>query len=74
MLTATAVVEIYNAIVFHPILESFLVSDKEATPVIKEDTTSGTAINLSKFKKIDPKGDIKSDVKPFHPFTALAIP
>jgi hypothetical protein len=74
MLTATAVVEIYNAIVFHPILESFLVSDKEATPVINEETTRGTAINFSKFKNMDPNGDIKSDVKLFHPLTALAIP
>ena len=74
ILTATAVVLIYRAIVFQPILESFVVSESEATPVIREETTSGTAISLRRFKKIVPNGDIKSDVKPDHPLTALAIP
>ena len=65
---------IYKAIVFHPIRESFLVSDREATPVIREDTTNGTAISFRRFKKIVPNGDIKSDVKSDQPLIALAIP
>ena len=63
MLTATAVVLIYRAIVFQPILESFLVSERDATPVIREDTTNGTAISFKRFRKIVPNGEIKFDVK-----------
>ncbi len=74
MLTATAVVDIYSAIVFQPILESFLVSDNEATPVINEETTNGTAISFNKFKKMEPKGEMKSDVKSFQPFIELRMP
>ncbi len=64
----------YRAIVFQPILESFLVSEREATPVIRDDTTNGTAISFNRFKKIVPNGDIKSDVKSDQPLIALAIP
>ena len=74
ILTATAVVLIYRAIVFQPILESFVVSEREATPVIRDETTNGTAISFKRFKKIVPNGDIKSEVKSDHPLTALAIP
>ena len=74
ILTATAVVEMQSAIVFQPILDSFLVSDNDATPVINEETTNGTAINFKRLRNIVPKGEMKSDVKPFQPFTALKIP
>ena len=74
ILTATAVVVTYNKIVFNPIRDNFLVSDSEATPVIREEITSGTAINFKRFKKIVPNGDIKFDVNSDHPLKALAIP
>ncbi len=40
-------------------------SDSDATPVINEETTKGTAINFRRFKNIVPNGEIKSEVKPF---------
>ena len=74
MLTATAVVPTYKRIVFIPIRDSFLVSEREATPVIRDDTTSGTAISFKRFKKIVPNGDTKFEVNSVHPLIALAIP
>tara|TARA_Y100000589_G_C27121069_1_gene616486 strand:+ start:1031 stop:1279 length:249 start_codon:yes stop_codon:yes gene_type:complete len=74
ILTAIAVVNIYNDMVLVPILDSFLVSDSDATPVINEEITNGTAISFKRLRNIVPKGEMKSDVKPFQPFTALKIP
>ncbi len=43
-------------------------------PVINEEITNGTAINFKRLRNIVPKGEMKSDVKAFQPFTALKIP
>ena len=54
-------------IVLPPIRDSFLRSDNDATPVINEDSTSGTAISCSALMKIVPKGEIQSLVNCPHP-------
>lgn len=74
MLTAIAVVTIYNPIVFEPMRDNLLVSERDATPVIREDTTNGTAISFKRFKKIVPNGEIKFDVKSDHPLIELTTP
>ena len=61
-------------IVFPPILESFFKSDKEATPVINEESTSGTAINFNKLINIFPNGAIQSLVNFPQPCDAAIIP
>ena len=53
--------------VFPPILESFLVSDNDATPQTKLVRTNGTAINFNKLIKTIPNGEIQSDVKLLNP-------
>ena len=59
--------------VFPPIRLSFFKSDKDATPVINEAKTNGTAINFSKLIKTVPKGEIQSEVNEPHPLIAQTI-
>ena len=60
--------------VFPPIRESFFKSESEATPVMREAKTRGTAINFNKLIKIVPKGATQCVVKSPHPNVALRIP
>ena len=52
--------------VLPPMRDSFLKSDSEATPATSEVSTSGTAINLSRFMKISPNGTIQSFANSLH--------
>ena len=65
MLTEKIVEKRYNIIDRDPILDNLEISDKEATPFIKEANTKGTAISFNKLTKITPKGFIQSFVKLF---------
>ena len=67
IVTATAVVRTYIVIVLPPIRDNFFVSDKDATPVINDERTNGTAINFNKLRNIFPKGAIHSLVKLVNP-------
>ena len=60
--------------VLPPIRESFFRSDKEATPVINDESTSGTAISFNKLIKIFPNGAIQLLVKSPHPCDAEITP
>ena len=62
------------AMVFPPIRLSFFKSDREATPVISDDSTSGTAINFNRLINIVPKGAIHAAVKGPQPLFAAMIP
>ena len=64
----------YIKIVFPPILDSFFVSDREATPKTKEANTNGTAMSLSKLINIVPKGAIQLVVNVLQPLDALITP
>ena len=46
----------YKEIVLSPILDNLDVSEREATPVIKDETTNGTAINFNKLRHNLPEG------------------
>ena len=59
IVTATVVVAMYIEIVLPPILDNFFKSDSEATPVISEERTRGTAISFKRLIKIFPKGEIQ---------------
>ncbi len=54
--------------------DSFLRLDKEATPVISDESIRGTAISFNRLIKIVPKGAIQLDVKPPNPCVAAKIP
>ena len=56
MVTATAVVAMYKPMVLLPMRDSFLKSERDATPETREVRTSGTAMSLSRFMKMSPKG------------------
>ena len=60
--------------VFPPIRDSFLMSEREATPVIKEASTRGTAISLRRLMKIFPNGEIQFWVNSPHPNNADNTP
>ena len=72
--TANAVVPMYIPMVLPPIRLSFFISDKEATPVIKDESTRGIAISFKRLIKIVPKGAIQSDVKLPQPELVAMIP
>jgi len=57
-----------------PIRPSFLKSASDATPVIRDARTSGTAINFRRLMKIVPKGAIQSEVNEPQPRTAATTP
>ena len=74
IITDINVVDRYIKIVFPPILDSFLVSDSEATPKTKEANTNGTAMSFSKLINIVPKGAIQLVVNVLQPLDALITP
>ena len=74
MVTATAVVAMYRPMVLPPMRDSFLKSESEATPATREVSTSGTAINLSKFMKMSPNGTIQSLANSLHWNFAAMMP
>ena len=61
--TAMTVVNTYIPKVLNPSLPSFEMSANSETPFIKEKSTIGTAIILSSFMNILPKGSIQFKVK-----------
>lgn len=63
IITEIAVVKMYIKIVLLPILLNFFKSDREATPVIKEERTRGTAISFSRLINMIPNGAIHNEVK-----------
>ena len=65
MLTDKTVEKRYSIIDLDPILDNLEMSDKDATPLISEANTKGTAISFNKLTKITPKGFIQSFVKLF---------
>ena len=74
MVTAIAVVTMYIEIVLPPILDSFFKSDSEATPVINEDSTRGTAISFNRLINIFPNGDTQLVTKAPQPWVAAKTP
>ena len=60
VVTAKTVDTKYKAMVFEPILESFDMSLKLATPLISDAKTKGTAINFKRLINIVPNGLIQS--------------
>ena len=62
------------AIVLPPMRDSFFTSDREATPMMSEPSTRGTAMTLSRFRKMSPKGVIQSSVNWLQPMAAESNP
>ena len=57
----------YNNTVLDPILDNRVISDNDATPLINDAKTSGTAISFNRLTKITPHGLIQSVVKSLNP-------
>ena len=60
--------------VLPPIRDSFCRSANEATPVMSDASTSGTAIRRSRRRKMVPNGVIQSPVNPLQPASAATMP
>ena len=74
IVTATAVVAMYIEIVLPPILDNYYKSESDATPVINDERTRGTAISLSRLINILPNGEIQFETKTPQPCVAASIP
>ena len=66
IVTAMAVVVMYSPMVLPPMRDSFLKSERDATPATREVNTSGTAISLSRFMKMSPNGTTQLLANPVH--------